>query len=517
MELKEMTEQIKILFDVDDVEAFPSRILQTLQAPECDVFFDSYLNLVGNLEVDWLQKCYQFFLADRGKDSKQQDYTPATLSSLVAQLVKGDNNKIIYDYCSGSGSLTIATWKQFPMSHFICHELDGNVIPFLLFNLSIRNISATVVHGDVLKGTIESIYDIVPGNKYSKVTRRKEINFDFPMADICISNPPFNIAWSPDSTFKESTFRFPIPPEGNANYAFVFHGLRHLKNDGKLSVILPCGSLTSKTEMSCRQYLIKENLLDSIVVNPQRMFESTDIATCIMTFCKYRTSSPGVMMIDAKEASHEEKREQRGEAHNSKRIYTKAFNVFSEEDIRNIYETIKFQKAVQGFSAFATADKFADNEYDFLPSRYIELSVKNKKSRSFDDIAADLVRVIEERNAVKITMNEKLAKDLGWDSVADIVDKGYKNTEAINSFLTSTLHVLPLPKSSYISLTRKGGEIKIENTSKTSVSTIFSIILPMLRQHIMYLNDEENRLLAELRDTLLPRLMSGEIDVSDCE
>lgn len=40
-------------------------------------------------------------------------------------------------------------------------------------------------------------------------------------------------------------------------------------------------------------------------------------------------------------------------------------------------------------------------------------------------------------------------------------------------------------------------------------------ILQMWKQHIMYLNIEENRFLLELRDALLPDLMSGKIDVSD--
>jgi hypothetical protein len=35
----------------------------------------------------------------------------------------------------------------------------------------------------------------------------------------------------------------------------------------------------------------------------------------------------------------------------------------------------------------------------------------------------------------------------------------------------------------------------------------------MWSQHIYYLNNEENRLLAEFRDALLPKLMSGEISV----
>ena len=39
----------------------------------------------------------------------------------------------------------------------------------------------------------------------------------------------------------------------------------------------------------------------------------------------------------------------------------------------------------------------------------------------------------------------------------------------------------------------------------------------MWKQHIYYLNIEENRYLVELRDALLPELMSGKIDLSDIQ
>ena len=41
------------------------------------------------------------------------------------------------------------------------------------------------------------------------------------------------------------------------------------------------------------------------------------------------------------------------------------------------------------------------------------------------------------------------------------------------------------------------------------------LIFNMWKQHIYYLNIEENRYLVELRDALLPELMSGKIDVSE--
>ena len=64
-------------------------------------------------------------------------------------------------------------------------------------------------------------------------------------------------------------------------------------------------------------------------------------------------------------------------------------------------------------------------------------------------------------------------------------------------------------------MSKKAGELKFENGSKDKVSTILMSILQMWKQHIMYLNNEENRYLIELRDALLPDLMSGKINLND--
>lgn len=71
-----------------------------------------------------------------------------------------------------------------------------------------------------------------------------------------------------------------------------------------------------------------------------------------------------------------------------------------------------------------------------------------------------------------------------------------------------------IEKENFISMSKKAGELKFENGSKENVSTILMSILQMWKQHIMYLNREENRYLAELRDALLPDLMSGKIDLN---
>ena len=60
---------------------------------------------------------------------------------------------------------------------------------------------------------------------------------------------------------------------------------------------------------------------------------------------------------------------------------------------------------------------------------------------------------------------------------------------------------------------KKKNEIRFENNSKDILSSILVLVLNSWKQHIFYLNQEENRYLAELRDALLPELMSGKIEV----
>lgn len=51
--------------------------------------------------------------------------------------------------------------------------------------------------------------------------------------------------------------------------------------------------------------------------------------------------------------------------------------------------------------------------------------------------------------------------------------------------------------------------------SKVALAEFNTIALPLIKQ--IYSNRAENKRLSLLRDTLLPKLMSGELDVSDID
>lgn len=152
-----------------------------------------------------------------------------------------------------------------------------------------------------------------------------------------------------------------------------------------------------------------------------------------------------------------------------------------------------------------------ENKYTLLPTRYLEFKEEDFTYRDYGEIIDDLNRVINEKNDLKLTMNETLAKSIGLYDIFQMFKRSEETADSMNQMLAFTGK--KIEKENFISMTKKAGELKFENGSKNNISTILLSILQMWKQHIMYLNNEENRYLIELRDALLPDLMSGKIDL----
>lgn len=510
MELKELTSKVIELLNIEIPEQIPDSLMEIVLNGKTE-YFDGFCNLVEDLSVDWLQKIFQYYLADR--KVKMQDYTPVSLARFVGKLVQTENEHTVYDLCAGSGALTIQKWNLNNELNFVCYEYDKTVIPILLFNLAVRNINAVVVNGDALQDEVFTTYIVKKGDKYSSVKETE--NFKPEKTDSCISNPPYNMKWK-IPPFAQLQPRFndcELPPESNANYAFILTALDNCNE--KVSMILPYGILSSEVtnEKRIRQYLVEKNLIESVILCPDKMFEATSIPTCLLTLNKKKETTH-IAFLDMRKTCDVEQREQNGQfggASHENRTYKKAVNVFSDEQMKSAIDSIINQKSIPEFSKSVSVQTISENDYCLAPSRYIEFQEKDFVHREYGEIIDDLNRVINEKNGLKLTMNETLAKAIGLYDIFQMFKQSEETADSMNQMLVFTGK--KIEKENFISMTKKAGELKFENGSKNSISTILLSILQMWKQHIMYLNNEENRYLVELRDALLPDLMSGKIDL----
>ena len=162
MELKELTEKPLELLGIKNVDEMSKRLFEVVRNNDVKIYEQFSMLIENDLSVDWLQKIFQYYQADRKE--KMQDYTPKTLADFMG-LLAGESENII-DMCAGSGALTIQKWNRNQELKFVLYEFDDNVIPFLLFNMGLRNIKCRIYHSDVLQDEIFHTYEISRGNKY---------------------------------------------------------------------------------------------------------------------------------------------------------------------------------------------------------------------------------------------------------------------------------------------------------------------------------------------------------------
>jgi N-6 DNA methylase len=278
------------------------------------------------------------------------------------------------------------------------------------------------------------------------------------------------------------------------------------------------GVLSSKKEIPCRKYFVEKGWLKAAISLPEKMFESTSVATCILLFDKRKTSKD-VMLVNATEMKSVEIREQRGEgdASHYNRIYKKEFNTFTDEQIIALRElTVKEQ---HGFSKIITEEELETHDYNLSLRLYLPLELEGTLHRDFNDIIHDINRVIRERNVIKVTVNKVWADRLGLTAVIKDCEASNEVVKAINdsfSMFDNYKVKEKIIENKYIQ-SSNSKVFSIENTDKEKLSSIMPFFINMYKQHIYYLNEEENRLLGELRDSMIPLFMNGELKIKDTD
>ena len=487
MELKQKYDTICSIFEKQEGETFSQMIERVLFSPRRVGYCDRYCQIFS-LASDELRSCWQFFHADR--ETKKQDYTSDALADLLAALLSPQSGETVYDCCAGSGALSIGIWRSCPDVSFICEELDDEVLPLLLFNLSVRNVSAKVRCVNTLTREASAQWELTRSASYSTIERQLIPDSDC-KADISVSNPPFNLKENGESL----------------NFRFV---KQCTSNSGRGAYILPTGVLSNTQEKDSRKELIEEGGLRSVITLPGGFFESTGVCVCVLLTRK-GTASDGVMLVDAETLTTDEVRHQRGESHNAGRVYKKILKIFTHEQLAALVALTARETEV---STFASREELEKHEHILLRGRYMTFTVDEDHTvhRDFNQIIRDINRMNSLRNTLKLTINKTWAKELGLDVIAQLQDQGKQTTAFLNTQLEAIGISEKLGSPDYIALSASK-VLKIEQTDKEELSPAIRSFIPLLAQHIFTMNNLETQLLAELRDSLLPGLMSGRIRI----
>ncbi|MFC0278117.1 N-6 DNA methylase [Enterococcus devriesei] len=166
--MKLTTDKINELLGIKESYKASDALLEILfDKSKREEMFKVFLEIEWRLDRDWFHVYFEEEHANKKKFA--QDFTPDSISRLLSEIA-GPSAKNL-DVAAGTGSLMIQKWNQdrISISPFLyrpsmflyqCEELSDRALPFLLFNLIVRGMNATVVHGDALTREAKQVYFI---------------------------------------------------------------------------------------------------------------------------------------------------------------------------------------------------------------------------------------------------------------------------------------------------------------------------------------------------------------------
>lgn len=162
-----ITEEINSLLDITDAYQAPGRMLELMLDDSIrDETFKKFLDYEYHMDYEWFQSYYEQEHAQR--KTNKQDFTPQSVSTLLARLANGNN---YHETACGNGGILIKHWHEQRMRVGIgkydprmfwyhAEELSDRAIPFLIFNMAIRGMNGVILHGDSLERSFKNVYFI---------------------------------------------------------------------------------------------------------------------------------------------------------------------------------------------------------------------------------------------------------------------------------------------------------------------------------------------------------------------
>lgn len=234
----------------------------------------------------------QMYASSAGKSGGEY-FTPQQVSELLARLASWNNPNIqkVYDPACGSGSLLLkfakTVGKENPNLKYYGQEINPTTYNLCRINMFLHNVNY-------------DNFDIRLEDTLLKPQHMQDAPFD-----AIVSNPPYSLKWEgKENPILINDERYApagvLAPKSAADLAFTMHMLWHLSEQGTAAIVEFPGVLyRGGDEKKIREYLIKENRIDTVIQLPANLFFGVGIATCIIVLKKSAKKDASVLFIDA--------------------------------------------------------------------------------------------------------------------------------------------------------------------------------------------------------------------------
>jgi len=362
----ESPENVEILRQL--VELFSER---RLYAVSPDILGDAY---------EWVLR---YFAPEKAKEG--EIITPREVIRLLVEILNPKPGEKVYDPCCGSGGMLILSHQHIGKEKaeqlfLFGQEANPKIRALCRMNLFIHDIrDAKIELGDTL------LYPKHNMNQFHVV----------------MANPPWNQDGYEEEVLKKGGFhkqRFShgYTPRQSADWAWIQHMIATAKDEnGRVGVVIDNGCLfRGGKERDIRSEIVKEDLIECVILLPEKLF--------------YNTGAPGAILIFRKNKPEEKK---------DKVLIINASNEFiphpsvrklnslSDENIGTIARVYKEFREAPGFSRIVNRGEITDNDYNLNVTLYV-MPIEKREEINISKEFLELKELEKEREEVTKKLEE---------------------------------------------------------------------------------------------------------------
>jgi type I restriction enzyme M protein len=234
-------------------------------------------------------------------------------------------------------------------------------------------------------------------------------------SEYVVSNPPFNdSAWGADRIkYDDPRFKYGIPPDNNANFAWIQHFIYHTGPTGQAGWVMANGALSGgNAEGEIRKKIIEDDLVWGVVACPPKLFYNVPLA---VTLWFARKSKPAhmrrkVLFVYARKLYKQVSRRQ---------------VVITDKDIARIVEKFRLFGAGRpeeeinevGFAKVTSLETISRNRYVLTPGRYVGIKIEEDQTPFPERMKAyseELSKLLSEEEPLKSKVREVFSS-LGYE------------------------------------------------------------------------------------------------------
>jgi type I restriction enzyme M protein len=360
--LKEISERNPELRDVldtvDFIEFAKSQENAEILRQLVELFSEKKLHHVSpDILGDAYEWILRYFAPQKAKEGEV--YTPREVIKLLIEILDPKPGESVYDPASASNGMLIVSHTHVKEKYgpaaadqifLFGQEANAKTLAFGRMNMYIHDIrNVQLAYGDTLL--------------YPKFKEGESVK----QFDIVVANPPWNQDGYDETQLKKGEFwkqrfLYGFANRQSADWAWVQHMLASAKDgSGRVGVVIDNGCLfRGGKEKAIRQQILEADLLEIVVLTPEKLFYNTGAPGALLFFNKNKPVDHKGKVLIINAALEFEKHPD-----------VRKLNILANNNIERILRVSTCWEEIEGFSKSVPLAQIAKNDFNLNVTLYV--------------------------------------------------------------------------------------------------------------------------------------------------